>query len=59
MFTSPQDNHIVKAAFLAHCFPTAERFAVFEILHVLPVGDGDVFVLYEYELTARATATSR
>ena len=54
VFTSPQDNHIGKAAFLARCFPTAERFAVFEIIHVLPIGDGDVFVLYEYELTTGA-----
>jgi hypothetical protein len=54
VFTSPQDNRIGKAAFLARCFPTAERFAVFEIILVLPIGGGDVFVLYEYELTTGA-----
>ena len=35
VFTSPQDDHIDRAAFFERCFPTA--------------GD-DVFVLYEYEL---------
>jgi hypothetical protein len=27
VFTSPQDDHIATAAFMASCFPTAERFA--------------------------------
>jgi len=62
VFTSRQHNHIGKAAFLARCFPTAERFAVFEILHVL-LGDGDgdggVFVPYEVELTARTPPQRR
>jgi len=54
VFTSPQDNHIGKAAYLARCFPTADRFAVFEIILVLPAGAGEVLVLYEYELTTGA-----
>lgn len=54
VFTSPQDDHIGKAAFLARCFPTADRFAVYEILQLLPAGDGGVFAFYEYELTTGA-----
>jgi ketosteroid isomerase-like protein len=50
-FTSPQDDHIDKAAYLERCFPTAERFAESEILALVPSGDDDVFLLYEYQLT--------
>jgi len=53
VFTSPQDDHIGKAEFLARCFPTAGRFRVVEILALRSVDD-DVFVLYEYELTTGA-----
>jgi uncharacterized protein DUF4440 len=49
-FTSPQDDHIDKAAFFARCFPTAERLRSQEILAVVPAGGEDVFILYEYEL---------
>ena len=29
VFTSPQDDHIDKAAFMERCFPTADRFVHF------------------------------
>ena len=49
VFTSPQDDHIDRAAFFDRCFPTADRFKEHELLTVAPADD-DVFVLYEYEL---------
>ena len=50
VFTSPQDDHIDKAAFLQHCFPTARRLASQELLHAVDLPDNDVFILYEYRL---------
>ncbi len=50
VFTSPQDDHIDRATFFARCFPTADRFSSLELLHVVPAGEQDVFVMYEYEL---------
>jgi ketosteroid isomerase-like protein len=50
VFTSPQDDHIDKAAFMERCFPTAERLATQEILELVGAGDNGVFILYEYEL---------
>lgn len=50
-FTSPQDDHIDKSAYLERCFPTADRFATSEILAIVAAGDDSVFLLYEYELT--------
>lgn len=50
-FTSPQDDHIDKAAYLERCFPTADRFVASEVLAVVPAGDDAVFLLYEYQLT--------
>jgi ketosteroid isomerase-like protein len=50
VFTSPQDDHIDKAAFLARCFPTADRLVSQEMLHVVQTKGDDVFVMYEYEL---------
>jgi ketosteroid isomerase-like protein len=50
-FTSPQDDHIDKAVYLARCFPTADRFAASEVVAVVPASDDAVFLLYEYELT--------
>jgi len=47
VFTSPQDDHIDRAAFFERCFPTADRFSSMELVHVLPSGD-DVVVVYEY-----------
>ena len=50
VFTSPQDDHIDKAAFFERCFPTADRLVSQEMLHVVPTEGDDVFVMYEYEL---------
>ena len=50
VFTSPQDDHIDRAAFFERCFPTADRFKDHELLAVVPTEADDVFVLYEYEL---------
>lgn len=51
VFTSPQDDHIDKAAWLQRCFPTADRFRSQEVLHLLSADDdGRVLVVYEYEL---------
>jgi len=49
-FTSPQDDHIDKAAFFERCFPTADRLVSQEMLHVVPTDGDEVFVMYEYEL---------
>lgn len=49
-FTSPQDDHIDKAAFFARCFPTTGRLKEQRILHITPADDELVFVYYEYEL---------
>ncbi len=50
VFTSLQDDHIDGEAFLQRCFPTAQRLASQELLHVIDLPGGDVFVMYEYEL---------
>jgi len=50
VFTSPQDDHIDKAAWLERCFPTAGRFGSFEFLELVETPHG-VVVLYEYEVT--------
>ena len=55
VFTSPQDDHIDKAAFFERCFPTADRLTSQEMLHVVPADDADddaddVFAMYEYQL---------
>lgn len=49
VFTSPQDDHIDRAAFFERCFPTADRFATQELQRIACTGD-DVFIMYEYEL---------
>jgi ketosteroid isomerase-like protein len=49
-FTSPNDDHLEKSAFLDRCFPTADRFSSQEILELVPAGPDGVFLLYEYEL---------
>ncbi|WP_328880421.1 nuclear transport factor 2 family protein [Streptomyces sp. NBC_00299] len=51
-FTSPQDDHIGKAAFFERCFPTAGRVKEQRMLHVTPADGELVFAYYEYELTA-------
>jgi ketosteroid isomerase-like protein len=56
-FTSPQDDHIDRAAYLDRCFPTADRFVSQQILELVDTredgagNDDGVFLLYEYELT--------
>ena len=50
VFTSPQDDHIDKAAFMERCFPTADRLVSQEILEVVSAGTDGVFIMYEYEL---------
>ena len=50
VFTSPQDDHIGKAAFLEVCFPTADRLRRQEILDAVALDDEQVCVRYEYEL---------
>jgi ketosteroid isomerase-like protein len=49
-FTSPQDDHIDKAAFFERCFPTADRVREQRLLRVTPADEELVFVYYEYEL---------
>ena len=50
VFTSPQDDHIDRAAFLDRCFPTADRLTSQKILQLVSAGESGVFILYEYEL---------
>ncbi|MFF4805016.1 nuclear transport factor 2 family protein [Streptomyces sp. NPDC001351] len=50
-FTSPQDDHLDRAAFFERCFPTADRFVEQRMLHVVPADEELVLVHYEYELT--------
>ncbi|MDQ3679272.1 MAG: nuclear transport factor 2 family protein [Actinomycetota bacterium] len=52
VFTSPQDDHINKAAFMERCFPTADRLVSQEILELVSAGDEGVFIMYEYKLKA-------
>jgi ketosteroid isomerase-like protein len=50
VFTSPQDDHIGKAAFMERCFPTAGRVDWQEIVELAGAGDDGVFIMYEYQL---------
>jgi ketosteroid isomerase-like protein len=50
VFTSPQDDHIDRAAFFERCFPTSSRVRSQQIVHIAAATDEDVFVMYEYEL---------
>ncbi|MCU1577944.1 MAG: hypothetical protein JWP19_148 [Rhodoglobus sp.] len=50
VFSSPQDDHIDKAAYMERCFPTADRFISHDILAVHEIDDENVFLFYEYEL---------
>ncbi|MGH8791574.1 MAG: nuclear transport factor 2 family protein [Stackebrandtia sp.] len=50
VFTSPQDDHIDKAAFFERCFPTADRFRSQQIIEAVPAAGDDVILMYEYEL---------
>ncbi len=55
VFTSPQDDHIDKAAFLERCFPTVDRLAWQRIVELVPVGDDGAFLMYEYALKSGDT----
>lgn len=54
-FTSPQDDHIDRAAYFERCFPTAGRVARQDLLQVVEAEPGLVLVRYEYELEAGGT----
>jgi ketosteroid isomerase-like protein len=55
VFTSPQDDHIDRAAFFERCFPTADRVSRQELLHVVALDERDVLLMYEYDLKAGGT----
>ena len=55
VFTSPQDDHIDRDAFLERCFPTADRFSRQELIHVVSADDRTVMALYEYDLKTGGT----
>lgn len=54
-FTSPQDDHIDKAAFFERCFPTADRMREQRQLRIIAVDDELVMLYYEYELLSGET----
>jgi ketosteroid isomerase-like protein len=54
-FTSPQDDHIDKSDYFERCFPTTDRVARQELLHLVPAGESTVFAQYEYDLRAGGT----
>ena len=47
VFTSPQDDHLDKAAWLERCFPTADHFD--EPSKTLQIAEVDGVVLHRYE----------
>ena len=49
-FTSPQDDHIDRAAYFDRCFPTTERLQSQDVRYAVAAGDDDVFVMYDYVL---------
>jgi ketosteroid isomerase-like protein len=49
-FTSPQDDHIDKAAYLERCFPTADHFVSTQVRTAVEVEPGLVIWRYAYEL---------
>ena len=55
VFTSPYDDHIGRDAFFERCFPTADRFFRQELIHVVPAGAHEVFIMYEYDLRSGGT----
>jgi ketosteroid isomerase-like protein len=54
-FTSPQDDHIDKAAFFERCFPTVDRVRGQRQLKIIAVDDELVMLYYEYELVDGGT----
>ena len=51
VFTSPQDDHIDRAAFFERCFPTMDRVLSQVIVQAVAGEGDDVFIEYEYVLT--------
>ena len=49
-FTSPQDDHIDRAAWFETCFPTAGHFVDHTLMQVVEVDDTTVLTRYEYEV---------
>jgi len=45
-FTSPLDNRLDRATYLARCWPNSETIEAFAFVHLVPDGDR-VFVVYE------------
>ena len=50
VFTSPQDEPIGREEWLRRCFPTAGRMRSQDLVDVVEVSPGEVFVRYVYEL---------
>ena len=50
VFTSPQDEPIGPEEWLRRCFPTAGRMRSQDLVDVVEVSPGEVFVRYVYEL---------
>lgn len=50
VFTSPQDDHIDRDAFLERCFPTADRVESQVIVDLVETPTGAVCIVYEYVL---------
>jgi ketosteroid isomerase-like protein/predicted enzyme related to lactoylglutathione lyase len=54
VFTSPQDEPIGREEWLRRCFPTADRLRSQDLVDVVEVSPGEVFVRYVYELRTGA-----
>ncbi|HEY2192121.1 MAG TPA: DUF4440 domain-containing protein [Actinomycetospora sp.] len=54
VFTSPQDEPIGRDEFMRRCFPTADRMRYQDLVDVVEVSPGEVFVRYVYELHSGA-----
>lgn len=49
-FTSPQDDHLDRAAYLRICFPTSGHFSEQILMELLESDEQTVLTRYEYEL---------
>lgn len=54
VFTSPQDEPIGREEWMRRCFPTAHRMRTQDLVDVVEVSPGEVFVRYVYELHSGA-----
>ena len=54
VFTSPQDEPIGRDEWLRRCFPTAGRMRSQDLVDVVEIAPGEVFVRYVYELQSGA-----